>query len=659
MPAPAPSITRIEPRGMQRGTEIKIKIAGVNLAGITSATFVNTNLTTTLLPGAKTNEAFIQVKAASTLARGAYEFTVKSIAGESGKAKLFVDDLPQVYESAKPASAPPAPVSFWGTLDTPGRPGQFEFFAAAGQTIVCDLAAESLGSTAKNCILTLLDARGNVLAVNHGFDGGADPLLVFKAPATARYTVRVSDLMAAASKDHFYRLSVGDFPVVTGAFPLSVPPNSETDVELTGENLPPNAKARVKSTASGEVIVPVDASKFRARREVKVLVGEANEFIESEPNDTPATAMKISVPCAVNGRIWATRKGQTDDADLFRFDAKAGQTWIVETMAARRGSPMDTKIEILFADGAPVPRLLMQAVRDSYINFRPIDSNIAGVRLKNWEEMELNQFVWLNGEVCKIFRAPQGPDSDSQFYTIGGKRVAYFDTTATAHANEETCYVVEPHPVGAKIVQTGLPVFTVNYVNDDDGERKLGSDSKLFFTTPKDGAYLIRVTDSRGFGGNRFAYRLLVREPKPDFKVSLAGTDQTINRGSGKEFTVNADRVDGFDGDITVNITGVPAGFTVSTPVVIQAGHREAKGTLNTALDANAMPDAWAKVKVTATAGIADKSVTRDVNNFGKVMVGEKSKLYVRFEPSEKAAPASPDKPYEITITPGRRASAW
>ena len=51
--------------------------------------------------------------------------------------------------------------------------------------------------------------------------------------------------------------------------------------------------------------------------------------------------------------------------DLFRFDAKAGDQWIIETKAARANSPLDTKIEMLDSRGQPVPRLLLRAVRDS------------------------------------------------------------------------------------------------------------------------------------------------------------------------------------------------------------------------------------------------------------------------------------------------------
>src|SRR5204863_984959 len=106
--------------------------------------------------------------------------------------------------------------------------------------------------------------------------------------------------------------------------------------------------------------------------------------------------------------------------------------------------------------------------------------------------------------------------------------------------------------------------------NDDDADRKLGTDSKLFFTAPKDGAYLVRVSDTRAFGGDRFTYRLVVRPAKPDFKVTLNGANPTVNSGSGRSFSVTADRTDGFDGDISVDISKLPKGFSASTPLVIQ-----------------------------------------------------------------------------------------
>jgi hypothetical protein len=333
--------------------------------------------------------------------------------------------------------------------------------------------------------------------------------------------------------------------------------------------------------------------------------------------------------------------------------------------AARRGSPVDTKIEVLHADGKPVERLLLQAVRDSRINFRAINSDAEDVRVDNWQEMELEQFMYLQGEVCKIFRMPQGPDSGFQFYSFKGKRRDYFDTSAAAHALDEAIYIVEPHPPGTKLLPNGLPTFPVYYANDDDADRELGTDSRLLFTAPADGEYLVRVTDTRGFGGERFAYRLIVREAKPDFKVTLNGANPTVNAGTGKQFFLTVDRIDGFDGDIRVDISGMPNGFIASTPVVIQAGHLEAKGTIHAAPDA--MQPAETNVptsRVTATAMIAGQAVTKELNNFGKINLAEKPKLFVALEPYDESAtnfverPIT-DKPLEITISPGQSIPAW
>ena len=696
-PAPTdkPALTRLEPRGMQRGTELKIKLTGSNLAALTNISFSVPQLTAEILPGAKTNEAFVLVKASVDLARGSYELSVKNAAGESGKVKLHLDDLPQVFEpvalpgKAAARKAEALPVSFWGTIETPGKVGEFDFIGVAGQTVVFDLAAESLGSAAKSAILTLVDARGTVLASNNGFDGSTDALIAHTFRAAGRYTVRVGDLTIGASVEHFYRLSVGPFAEVIGVHPLAVPANAETDVELIGYNLPPGARVRVQAGAAGEAIVPMGAKQFHARKQFKVLVGDGKELVESEPNDSPATAMTMPVPSSVSGRLWnngvATKSKSAkksaapalaNDVDLYRFTAKAGQTLVLETLAARRGSPADTKIEVLHTDGRPVPRVLLQAVRDSYVTFRAIDSVIVDCRVQNWEEMQLNQFLYLQGEVVKLFRAPQGPDSGFSFYNAGGKRLCYFDTSATAHANDEPCYIVEPHPPGAKLVASGLPVFTVNYVNDDDSERKLGSDSKLYFTAPQDDAYLVRVSDARGFSSERSVYRLTVREARPDFTVALGGAGMSVNKGSGKQFNVTADRVDGFDGDIRVDITGLPAGFTVSTPLVIQAGHRTAVGTLNASTNATAPGDAdLVKIKITATANITDKSemkeaagraarapstatitdksVAKDVNSLGKITLADAPKLFVFLEPYD-GPKAAPGQPAEITIAPGQ-----
>ena len=71
------------------------------------------------------------------------------------------------------------------------------------------------------------------------------------------------------------------------------------------------------------------------------------------------------------------------------------------SLLSRSGSPLDTKIEILSASGQPVPRLLLRCVRDSELEFRGISGDSRGARLKNYEEMFVNDYVYIGGEIVK------------------------------------------------------------------------------------------------------------------------------------------------------------------------------------------------------------------------------------------------------------------
>lgn len=385
---------------------------------------------------------------------------------------------------------------------------------------------------------------------------------------------------------------------------------------------------------------------------------------EVEPNDLPENATAVEAPGRTSGTI-----SNPQDVDLFRFSAKAGDQWILETNAARSGSPLDSKLEVLDAAGEPVPRLLLRAVRDSVIEFRGMNSDQRGVRLANWEEMLLNDYVYLSGEVIKHFQQRRGPDADAQFYPENGSRITLFDTTARAHALGEPGYMVVPYAIGTELPDNGLPVFTLNYENDDDGSRRLGKDSRLTFVAPRDGTYLVRVSDVRGFGGEKHLYELTIRRPVPDFTVTIGGVGPAIGKGSGKPFTVKADRLDNYMGPIRVEITGLPPGYNVTSPLVIAEGLYEAYGAIYAAADAAEPTDEQLEqVKVTATATVCGNERAKEVaGGLGKFKVADKPKVIahleldparpVSTEAASTEAAASSELPV-LTITPGGTVTA-
>ena len=169
---------------------------------------------------------------------------------------------------------------------------------------------------------------------------------------------------------------------------------------------------------------------------------------EREPNDAAAQANAVDAPAEITGTI-AGRTAGGADVDLFRFSARAGEPWVIEVDAARSGSKLDSFVEVLDAQGRRIERVRLQAVRDSYFAFRgKDDSTVNDFRLFNWEEMQLNEYLYANGEVVKLWLYPRGPDSGFVVYPGQGTRWGYFDTTPLSHALGEPCYVVQPHPPG-------------------------------------------------------------------------------------------------------------------------------------------------------------------------------------------------------------------
>jgi hypothetical protein len=144
----------------------------------------------------------------------------------------------------------------------------------------------------------------------------------------------------------------------------------------------------------------------------------------------------------------------------------------------------------------------------------------------------------------------------------------------------------------------------------------------------------------------------------PDFKVTLTGNNPTIGATSGKAFTVKAERIDNFHGPIRVDISGVPPGFAVTTPLDILEGMTEAYGVIN-ALEGAVAPteDQVKAIKVTATATVCRQERVKEVNSLGTIKLADKPKVVAYLEPLAGTKPGL-GEPEVIVIAPGGTATA-
>ncbi len=70
------------------------------------------------------------------------------------------------------------------------------------------------------------------------------------------------------------------------------------------------------------------------------------ESPETEPNDDSEKAATVSLPATITGTI-----EKAGDIDLFRFEAKAGETLVLDTMAKRLGSGLIGALTVLDQNG--------------------------------------------------------------------------------------------------------------------------------------------------------------------------------------------------------------------------------------------------------------------------------------------------------------------
>lgn len=599
-----PIVASVTPNFGARGRPVRIRLAGQRLGVATGLVSSDPGVKAELLALTAWDGREAELTLSRTAAVGPIQLTLTSAAGPARPVRFIVDRFPAVTEQGNTDSASTAmsitlPTTIIGTVDRAGDTDYYRFEATAGQQIGAQVVAAAIGSKL-DPVLTISGDAGQVVAE------GTAGVLGYVVPRAGRYAVGIRDSQYRGGPDMPYRLHVGDVPVVTAVFPLAVQRSKEIDVHVNGVNLgsPHGSTFRLKVPDSAgvgtKVPVPLGSTPGveRPLGEAAVVVGEFPAVVAAGGG-----AELPRVPGTADGILLKSGESQT-----VRFPAKAEERLVIETHARRLGSPLDTAIEVLDAGGKPVPRATLRCVSKTFMAFRDHDDATPNIRLDAWNELGVNDYIYVGTELIRIKALPGHPDADCNFVDVDGRRVGFLDTTPTHHAQNSDMYKVEIHPPGSQFPPNGMPVFTLYHRNDDGGPG-YGKDSRVFFDPPADGTYQVRVYDARGAGGPAYAYRLTVRPPRPDFTMSLLPQSPVVWRGGAVPVTVRAMRIDGFDGPITVRLDGLPPGFEAS-PTRIEAG--ETVTTIGLSAAADAPPAATTRPRLAGTATIAGREVVRE-----------------------------------------------
>lgn len=633
-----PAVTFFTPRGMERGTTATVTIEGINLGGASQIIFSDPRVTGKILSNTEfpkekivipkgvvftgtiiedtstRNRLKLEVSVPADCELARLAFRVRTPLGTTNTVSLLLGTLDEIAEmepndSRARAQKITLPATINGAIENGSDSDHFQFEAKAGDELVFEVAAAQIQS-ALDSVLTLYDAKGNQLSSNDDFGRSADSILGYRFEEAGIYTIRVADAQAGGSRRHFYRLSISDLPLVTSIFPLGLRQGTSAELAIDGFNLQgaKRVKLQAQGPASGMKRIPVEfaTAKGAALKAPRAALGQHPEILERGGNGSIASAQAVVLPVTINGRLEGEKGGAVEDH--YRFSAQKGERISIEVHAERLGSALDSVIEVLDAKGREIPRAVIRPVLQTFLTLRDHDSSGGGMRIESYTGLAPGDFLMVGGELVQVNQLPYGPDDDIKFRSYRGQRITYEGTSPEGHALGSAVYKVEIHKPGTAFTPNGMPVATLYYRNDDGGPT-YGKDSHLIFVAPEDGDYYVRLKDVRGESGREYAYRLTLAAPEPDFALAVRPANPNLARGARVPITVMANRIEGFDGPIEVELADLPPGLS-SMPVIIPPGENQVVLVLAASADAN-LPETGVPLRVVGRARIDGREVTR------------------------------------------------
>lgn len=369
-----PQITGLSPRSVKPGDAIDVTVSGKDLAGTTQL-WTSFPAEVSLAPGVKDNgqqadRVVFRVKPTDPQTVGVQGVRVVAPTGVSPLALMVVDDLPTVAQQAsnkspEAAQALTLPVAVDGRVDNLSL-NYYRFSAEAGQRISMEVLARRMGS-ALDPMIRLFKADGPELAYSDDAPGLlGDSRLCHTFEESGDYILEVRDIRFQGGANHVYHLRIGEFPCINVPYPLGVQHGQNLTLEFVGpdaEGIEPVKLAVPQDPELNWLTVGAKRSGKTGSGFATVHVGDAEEILESEPNNTPEQSQKVNLSANFNGRFQ-----DANDVDRFTFTAKKGTKYTFTAVTRSQGSPADLVLRLYDASGKKIAEADDTGTEDAVLN---------------------------------------------------------------------------------------------------------------------------------------------------------------------------------------------------------------------------------------------------------------------------------------------------
>ncbi len=255
----------------------------------------------------------------------------------------------------------------------------------------------------------------------------------------------------------------GEIVVETNPPPAVTVESASKSIGVATTTSPNRSKSiQVRITASAEAAL--------GEREVRVVgangisaplnftVGNVPEIPEVEPNNTPEQAQKISVPSVINGVIQAAT-----EIDSFRFSAKKGEQFVLEVLAQRKGSPLDSSLVVFDSKGKELARSEDALGFDSLAEFTALEDGDYIAQLRDFQYRGTGDYKY------RLFITTL-PYVDHVF-PLGGRRGQPVEIAVTGRniqgAEKMTLNIEASSPLGRQEIRLNTPRGLSNPIQFD------------------------------------------------------------------------------------------------------------------------------------------------------------------------------------------------
>lgn len=351
--AQEPTIQSVFPVGWMKGHTTRVRIQGTNLQA-SRQLWMSYPLQSTTVPATdrqseSADQALWDVHVPIDAPMGLQLIRLVTDNGVSTPRLVLIDDLAlsptPLADHASAAPVSEGPMAYEGTL--PNLTYHYvKLRLEAGKAWSIEIWARRLGSPLDPVVRLFDPQRREVLLIDDTAGLNGDLQAVFVPTLSGEYLLELRDVRYEGG---YYRLRLGDFPLVQANWPLAVTRGREIEVLPAGvfiEGVSAQKISIPQDTPLGWYNVGWKRTEDGHASAVMAPITSKPQQLEVEPNDHPEQAQVCDSGADINGRF-----DRAGDIDRFRFSAEKDQSWTFRGFAQQLGSPADLVLKIADAAG--------------------------------------------------------------------------------------------------------------------------------------------------------------------------------------------------------------------------------------------------------------------------------------------------------------------